>query len=62
MNGYKGFGKVYWYGTQDDQNILVTEYLGSNLNELQNHVNGKFSLETTYKLAIQLLSILEVLH
>ncbi len=52
MNGCKGFGKVYWYGTQDDQNILVTEYLGSNLNELQNHVNGKFSLETTYKLAI----------
>jgi len=62
MRGTPGFSTVCYFGKEDKHNVLVTKYLGSNLKELLTHIRGKFSLETVYKLAIQILDILESLH
>jgi serine/threonine protein kinase len=47
--------KLYWYGRQGPYNVIVTEYMGANLSQLQenffNNTGCRFSLESVYKIA-----------
>jgi hypothetical protein len=35
-----GIPKLYWYGTQGDYNIIVMDFLGTNLEDLLKEVGG----------------------
>ncbi|KAL9645527.1 hypothetical protein ABK040_000591 [Willaertia magna] len=57
-----GIPKLFWYGAEDDYNILAMECLGPTLEDLFSFCNRKFSLKTVLILADQLISRIEFLH
>jgi serine/threonine protein kinase len=60
--GAVGIPKVYWFGQQEDVNILVMELLGPSLEQIYDKLGRKFSLKTTLMLAEQMLSRIEYMH
>jgi serine/threonine protein kinase len=54
--------KFYWYGQQDDFNVLILEVMGPNLEHLHNICGGKFSLKTTLLVAQELIRAIQFLH
>ena len=57
-----GIPQVYYSGTEGDYNVLVMELLGPNLEELKVYCEGKINLQTTLRLAVQIIDRLEHVH
>ena len=62
MQGGIGIPKIYHYESNAYFNSLVMEKLGPSLEDLFKLCNKKFSIETTIKLGINILSRLEFIH
>ena len=62
LQGSEGVGRVLYYGTYRDCNVMVMELLGPSLEDFFNKCGRKFSLRTTLRLADQLLERCEALH
>lgn len=58
----QSFPKVIDYLTIDNENIMITESLGPNLEQLFDYCNRKFSLKTVLMLANQMLKRIEYVH
>jgi serine/threonine protein kinase len=57
-----GFASVYYFGQQDNYNVMVMDLLGPSLEDLFNKCNRRFSLKTVLQLADQLLERVDTLH
>ena len=57
-----GIPKLYWYGIEGEYNIMVLDFLGSNLEELLKESGGKFSMITTVMVADQMFRRIEFMH
>lgn len=53
---------MLWSGQETDNNILVMELLGSNLDQLLHKGSGKFSLKTVIQLADQMIDRIQFVH
>ena len=53
---------MYWYGEQDDYNVMIFELLGPSLDDLFVFCGRQFSIKTCLMTIDQLLSRLQVLH
>ena len=62
LQGCTGIGRVMYFGTYRDCNVMVMELLGPSLEDLFNKCGRRFSLKTTLQLADQLLERAETLH
>ena len=62
FRGQAGFPEMYWYGQQDDYNVMIFELLGPSLEDLLVFCGRRFSIKTCLMIMDQLLSRLEVLH
>lgn len=58
----KGIPKLYWTGIQDDYNVMVTEMLGPNLENLFDLCGRKFSLKTVLMLGTELIKRIQYVH
>ena len=58
----RGVPQVYYCATEGESNVMVMEYLGSNLEDLFNICNRKFSLKTTLMVGEQMLARIEYLQ
>ena len=58
-----GFAEFLYYGANESgYNVMVTELLGPNLEDLFNYCNRQFTLKTTLMLADQMLCRVEYMH
>ena len=57
-----GIPKIYWAGLSGEYNVMVFELLGSNLEELFQNCEKKFSLKTVLMIALQVLDRIRHLH
>ncbi|XP_020100967.1 casein kinase 1-like protein 1 [Ananas comosus] len=62
LQGECGIPKIMWSGRNQEENILVLELLGRDLQYLLKLCGGKFTLKTVLMLAIQMIQILECVH
>ena len=62
FRGQVGFPEMYWYGQQDDYNVMIFELLGPSLEDLFAFCGRQFSIKTCLMIIDQLLSRFEVLH
>ena len=59
----KGIPKFFWYGQQNDYNVLIIELLGPNLSSLMDKMPNKcFSLKTTCLIAQDILQTISYIH
>ena len=58
----KGITHIYYFGEQDDYNVMVMDYLGPSLEDLFQYHGKAFSIKTVLMLADQCLQILERVH
>jgi serine/threonine protein kinase len=62
-HGLKGVCQTYWFGKADDlYYAMVIDRVGTNLENLFNQCNRKFTLATVLKVGIQILDRIEMLH
>ena len=57
-----GIPEFYWFGIENNFNILVTQLLGPSLEDLFNFCRRKFSIKTVLMLAVQMISRIEYIH
>ncbi|EGO04315.1 hypothetical protein SERLA73DRAFT_118517 [Serpula lacrymans var. lacrymans S7.3] len=64
LGGCIGFPKLYWYGSHEDDNVMVIDLLGASLEQVLNLCGLKFSLKTVLMLLNQMESIsrIQTLH
>jgi len=62
MQGATGFGRVHYFGTHDNYNVMVMDLLGPSLEDLLNKCGRRFSLKTVLQLADQMLERIETMH
>eukprot|EP00638_Chattonella_subsalsa_P021779 CAMPEP_0117883950 /NCGR_PEP_ID=MMETSP0950-20121206/18521_1 /TAXON_ID=44440 /ORGANISM="Chattonella subsalsa, Strain CCMP2191" /LENGTH=655 /DNA_ID=CAMNT_0005740087 /DNA_START=249 /DNA_END=2215 /DNA_ORIENTATION=+ len=62
MQGATGFGRVHYFGTHDNYNVMVMDLLGPSLEDLFNKCGRRFSLKTVLQLADQMLERIETMH
>lgn len=53
---------MYYFGVQDNYNVMVMDLLGPSLEDLFNRCSRKFSLKTVLQLADQILDRIDCLH
>ena len=56
LGGESGFPKLYWMGSDGEYNILAIELLGLSLESLLQTCDGKFSKQTSFNLADQMVN------
>ena len=54
--------QIYYFGIEDDYNVMVMDALGKSMSELLAQCGGKFSLKTTLMIGDQMISRLEYVH
>lgn len=54
MQGNAGFPKFFWYGTEGDSSMMITELLGPSLEDLFQFCGKKVSTATSLFLADQM--------
>ena len=54
--------KIIWYGSENNYNFLVMDYMGLSLEKLFENHNKQFSLKTVIMLTIDLIKILQYIH
>jgi len=54
--------KIFWYGSENNYNFLVMDYMGDSIENLFESHNKIFSLKTIIMISIDLLKILEYIH
>ena len=57
-----GFCSVYYFGQQDNHNVMVMDLMGLSLEDLFNKCARKFSLKTVLQIADQMLERADTLH
>lgn len=57
-----GFCSVYFFGNQDNYNVMVMDLLGPSLEDLFTKCSRRFSLKTVLQLADQILERVDTLH
>jgi serine/threonine protein kinase len=58
-----GIPNIKWFGSEGDYNVLVTDLLGPNLEELMTYnASKKFSLKTVLMIGMQLIVRVEWMH
>ena len=57
-----GFCSVYYFGQQDQHNVMVMDLMGLSLEDLFNKCARKFSLKTVLQIADQMLERADTLH
>ena len=62
LNGGIGIPRKFWSGKKGSQHVLISEKLDSNLEELLQYCDGKFSLKTVLMIADQALRIFQFFH
>lgn len=62
MSGTEGIPKIIAYGNQHENNFLVMDLLGPNLNDLFELTKHKFSLQTVLLIGIQILTRIKDIH
>ncbi|CAD8172617.1 unnamed protein product [Paramecium octaurelia] len=62
LKGINGFPELINHGKDQQYSYYMSTLLGENLEVLLKKIGGKFSLQTTLQLAIQLIDRLEVFH
>ena len=62
LEGIKGIPKVYTLGIKANSYVLVTEYIGPNIQSMLEYCNNKFSQYTVFKLAEQMLNLIQSVH
>jgi casein kinase 1 len=62
LQGGPGIPDFYWFGTEGNYNVLVTELLGPSLEDLFNYCGRTFSVKTTLLIAEQMIARLEFIH
>ena len=54
--------KIHYFGTHENQTILIMEFLNSSIEKLHTKCGKQFTLKTTLMLAIQMFDLLKKLH
>ncbi len=62
MQNCHGFCNVYFFGVQDNYNVMVMDLLGPSLEDLFNKCGRKFSLKSVLQIADQMLERVDTLH
>jgi casein kinase 1 len=62
LQGGPGIPEFFWFGTEGNFNVLVTELLGPSLEDLFNFCNRKFSVKTVLMIAEQMIGRVEYIH
>ncbi len=57
LQGEIGFPKLYWSGSEGDYHIMVMELLGHCLEDLLQLCGKRFSIATSFSLAIQMVTV-----
>ena len=57
-----GVPRLFWFGSEGTRSVMVTELLGSSLEDLFNACSRRFSLKTVLMLADQMLERVEYVH
>ncbi|CAD8044674.1 unnamed protein product [Paramecium primaurelia] len=61
LSNTEGIPNLYWYGQQDDYNIIIIQLLGKDLAYYMKK-KRRFSVKTTIQLGIQIVKVLERIH
>ena len=51
---------IYWYGTEGDNNIMVMDLLGPNLEDIFNMFHKKFTFKTSITVALQIVDVRDI--
>jgi serine/threonine protein kinase len=62
LQGGVGIPRLFWHGSEDQQNVLVIELLGKSLEDLFVRCHHRFSLKTVLMLADQMIACVEYIH
>ena len=62
MQGAYGVPKIHHFGREGDYHVMVVQRLRRNLQERMNQVGGRFSMQTTTRLIVEMLHCVEALH
>ena len=54
--------RVYYYGTEENKNIMIMDLLGPNLKVLFEKTGKKFSIKTVLMLADQMIKVIQYVH
>jgi len=49
-----GIPKLYWSGSEGDYNVMIIELLGNSMEDLLQKCGKRFSIATSFELAIQM--------
>ena len=62
FDGPVGIPRMYHYGKENENNILVMDLLGPSLEDLFEYCGRKFTLKTVLMVGIQMLQRIEYVH
>ncbi|KIK24281.1 hypothetical protein PISMIDRAFT_55605, partial [Pisolithus microcarpus 441] len=62
LTGGPGIPHLYWFGTDYGFHAMVTEHLGSSLQDLVSQSDHKFSIDVVTGIGLQMITCLEFMH